>query len=605
MNRGGDGYTSEVPSPLEDYALLGDTESAALVSRHGSIDWLCLPRFDSPACFAALLGSPDHGRWLLAPAGGPRCARRRYRDGGLVLESRFETSSGAVTVIDCMPPRDDTPDVVRVVRGEAGRVEMRMELVVRFDYGSIVPWVRKIDGRTSAVGGPDAVCLTTPVEVHGEELRSVAEFVVSEGEEVPFVLTWHPSHTPLPPVIDPLAAVEATERWWQDWSSHLTYRGNWRDEVQGSLTVLKALTFGPTGAVVAAPTTSLPEELGGSRNWDYRFSWLRDATFTLDALLASGYTAEAVAWRDWLLRSVAGDPGELQIMYGVGGERRLPELELPWLPGYEDSSPVRIGNGAWDQFQLDVYGEVLDSLHQARKSGIESDPMAWSLQHMLLRSLERVWDQPDEGLWEVRSGRQHFTHSKVMAWVAFDRAVSTVEDYGLEGPVEQWRALRDQVHAEVCREGYDADRNTFVQHYGSEQLDASLLMLPLVGFLPAQDPRIRGTVEAVERELTVDGFVHRYDAEATDDGLSGGEGAFLMCTFWLADCLQLLHRHEEACEIFGRLLDLRNDVGLLAEEYDVARRRMVGNFPQAFSHVALINSAATLSEVHHGAQERG
>ncbi len=605
MNRGGDGYTSEVPSPLEDYALLGDTESAALVSRHGSIDWLCLPRFDSPACFAALLGSPDHGRWLLAPAGGPRCARRRYREGGLVLESRFETSSGAVTVIDCMPPRDDTPDVVRVVRGEAGRVEMRMELVVRFDYGSIVPWVRKIDGRTSAVGGPDAVCLTTPVEVHGEELRSVAEFAVSEGEEVPFVLTWHPSHTPLPPVIDPLAAVEATERWWQDWSSHLTYRGNWRDEVQGSLTVLKALTFGPTGAVVAAPTTSLPEELGGSRNWDYRFSWLRDATFTLDALLASGYTAEAVAWRDWLLRSVAGDPGELQIMYGVGGERRLPELELPWLPGYEDSSPVRIGNGAWDQFQLDVYGEVLDSLHQARKSGIESDPMAWSLQRMLLRSLERVWDQPDEGLWEVRSGRQHFTHSKVMAWVAFDRAVSTVEDYGLEGPVEQWRALRDQVHAEVCREGYDADRNTFVQHYGSKQLDASLLMLPLVGFLPAQDPRIRGTVEAVERELTVDGFVHRYDAEATDDGLSGGEGAFLMCTFWLADCLQLLHRHEEACEMFGRLLDLRNDVGLLAEEYDVARRRMVGNFPQAFSHVALINSAATLSEVHHGAHERG
>ncbi|MBW3548944.1 MAG: glycoside hydrolase family 15 protein, partial [Actinobacteria bacterium] len=552
-----------MPSPLEDYALLGDTESAALVSRHGSIDWLCLPRFDSPACFAAMLGRPDHGRWLLAPAGGPRCARRRYRKGGLVLESRFETSGGAVTVIDCMPPRDDAPDVVRVVRGEAGRVKMRMELVVRFDYGSIVPWVRKIDGRTSAVGGPDAVCLTTPVEVHGEELRSVAEFVVAEGEQVPFVLAWHPSHTPLPPVIDPLAAVEATDRWWQEWSSHLTYQGGWRDEVHGSLTVLKALTFGPTGAVVAAPTTSLPEQLGGSRNWDYRFSWLRDATFTLDALLACGYTAEAVAWRDWLLRSVAGDPDDLQIMYGVAGERRLPELELPWLPGYEGSSPVRIGNAAWDQFQLDVYGEVLDSLHHARKSGIESDVAAWALQRMMLRNLERVWEQPDEGLWEVRSGRQHFTHSKVMAWVAFDRAVTTVERYGLEGPVERWRALRDQVHAEVCREGYDADRNTFVQHYGSKQLDASLLMLPLVGFLPAEDPRIGGTVEAIQRELVVDGFVHRYDAEATDDGLSGDEGAFLMCTFWLADCLQLLHRHEEACQIFGRLLDLRNDVGLL------------------------------------------
>jgi GH15 family glucan-1,4-alpha-glucosidase len=605
MNPAGAGYTSWVPSPLEDYALLGDTESAALVSRHGSIDWLCLPRFDSPACFAALLGTPDHGRWLLAPAGGPRCARRRYRDGGLVLESRFETSTGAVTVIDCMPPRDETPDVVRVVRGDAGRVSMRMELVVRFDYGSIVPWVRKVDGRTSAVGGPDALCLTTPVEVHGEELRSVAEFVVAEGDEVPFVLTWHPSHTPLPPMIDPLAAVEATEAWWREWSSCFTYGGGWREEVRSSLTVLKALTYGPTGAVVAAPTTSLPEELGGSRNWDYRYSWLRDATFTLDALLASGHTAEAVAWRDWLLRSVAGRPEDLQIMYGVGGERRLLESELPWLPGYEGSCPVRVGNAAWDQFQLDVYGEVLDSLHQARKSGIQSDPTAWSLQHMLLRNLEQVWDQPDEGLWEVRSGRQHFTHSKVMAWVAFDRAVTTVERYGLEGPVDRWRALRDSIHAEVCREGYDPDRNTFVQHYGSKHLDASLLMLPLVGFLPAEDPRIEGTIEAVQRELVVDGFVHRYDAEATDDGLSGGEGAFLMCTFWLADCLHLIHRHEEACEIFGRLLDLRNDVGLLAEEYDVARRRLVGNFPQAFSHVALVNSAATLSDVHHGAHDRG
>ncbi len=591
-------------SPLEDYALLGDTESAALVSTSGSIDWLCLPRFDAPACFAALLGTPEHGRWLLAPADGRRCTGRTYRGPGLVLETRFETTAGTATVIDFMPPRDGLPDVVRIVRGDAGRVEMRMELVIRFDYGSIVPWVQKVQGRTCAVGGPDGLCLTTPVRVTGEDLRTVATFTVAEGEQVPFVLTWYPSHRPVPPVIDPFAAVEATDAWWRSWAEQLSYRGEWRDAVQRSLSVLKALTFGPTGAVVAAPTTSLPEHFGGVRNWDYRYSWLRDATFTLDALLASGYSAEAVAWRDWLLRSVAGDPADLQIMYGVAGERRLPEIELPWLPGYEGSAPVRIGNAASSQFQLDVYGEVLDALHEARKAGIESDVASWSLQRALLDDLERVWDEPDEGLWEVRSGRQHFTHSKVMAWVGLDRAVGAVERFGLDGPVERWRALRDHIHAEVCENGYDAERNTFVQHYGSSGLDASLLMLPLVNFLPASDPRIRGTVEAVEAELVVDGFVHRYDLDHTDDGLVGAEGSFLMCTFWLADCLHLLGRHREGREVFERLVGLANDVGLLAEEYDVGAKRMVGNFPQAFSHVALVNSAATLSQVHHPAQHR-
>ncbi len=591
-------------TPLEDYALLGDTESAALVSAHGSIDWLCFPRFDSPACFSALLGTPDHGRWLLAPSDGRRSTRRAYRDGGLVLETHYETEGGAVSVVDCMPPRDGLPDLVRVVRGDAGRVEMRMELVIRFDYGHIIPWVRRVEGRTVALGGPDGLVLTTPVPVHGEELRTLATFVVSEGDEVPFDLTWFPSHQPVPAAIDPLAAVEEADQWWRAWAGQLTYQGEWREAVQRSLCVLKALTFGPTGAVVAAPTTSLPEDLGGQRNWDYRYSWLRDATFTLDALLASGYTEEAVAWRDWLVRSVAGDPDDLQIMYGVGGERRLPELELGWLPGYEASTPVRVGNGAWSQFQLDVYGEVLDSLSQARKSGIESDDVAWSLQRALLDNLERVWDQPDEGLWEVRSGRQHFTHSKVMAWVALDRAVGGVERYGLDGPVGRWRALRDRIHAEVCTKGYDAKRNTFVQYYGGTGLDAALLMLPLVGFLPPDDPRIVGTVEAVEAELVVDGFVHRYDLGHTDDGLAGSEASFLMCSFWLADCLHLIGRRGDARALFERLLAVRNDVGLLAEEYDAGAGRMIGNFPQAFSHVALINSAGILSDIDDPARER-
>ncbi len=590
-------------SPLEDYALLGDTESAALVSAQGSVDWLCLPRFDSPACFAALLGTPDHGRWLLAPADGRRCTSRAYRDGGLVLETRFETAGGAVTVIDCMPPRDGSPDLVRLVRGESGRVDMRMELVIRFDYGSIQPWVRKIDGRTCAVGGPDALCLTTPVKVHGEDMRSVAHFSVGEGDQVPFVLSWYPSHQPMPPVVEPYAAVEGADRWWREWAAKGRYQGGWNEAVQRSLSVLKALTFEPTGAILAAPTTSLPEDLGGERNWDYRFSWLRDATFTLDALLASGYTDEAMAWRNWLLRAVAGDPADLQIMYGVSGERRLPELELPWLPGYEGSAPVRVGNAASAQFQLDVYGEVLDSLHQSRKVGIDTEAPAWDLQRALVGNLEQVWREPDEGLWEVRGGRQHFTHSKVMAWVALDRAVSAVERFGLDGPLDRWRALRAQIHDEVCVKGFDAERNTFVQHYGSTDLDASLLMLPLVSFLPPDDPRIRGTVEAIEAELVVDGFVHRYDAGSTEDGLSGDEGAFLMCSFWLADCLHLLGRHHDACELFERLLSLRNDVGLLSEEYDVRAKRLVGNFPQAFSHVALIHSAGTLSRVEHPAQE--
>ena len=580
---------------LEDYALLGDTESAALVSTTGSIDWLCFPRFDSPACFAALLGGPEHGRWLLGPADGRTCARRAYRDGTLVLETRYETESGAVTVVDCMPPRDGLPDVVRLVRGESGRVAMRTELVIRFDYGSVVPWLRRVDGRVVALAGPDGLSLTTPAAVHGEDLRTVGEFEVSAGEEVPFTLSWFPSHLPVPTCGDPARVVADAEAWWREWSGRLRYEGDWREAVVSSLTVLKALTYGPTGGVVAAPTTSLPEDLGGVRNWDYRYCWLRDATFTLDALLASGHTEEAVAWRDWLLRAVAGDPSRLQIMYGPSGERRLTEWEVGWLPGYERSRPVRVGNAASEQFQLDVYGEVLDSLHQARRAGIEPSWPAWELQEALLGALERSWRQPDEGIWEVRSGRRHFTHSKVLAWVGFDRAVKAVESFGRRGPVDRWRALRDEIHAEVCRDGWSDEKGSFVQSYGSTEVDASLLVLPLVGFLPADDPRVKGTVEAVERELVVDGFVHRYRPEAADDGLPGGEGSFLMCTFWLADCLERLGRDEDACALFERLLALRNDVGLLSEQYDVRAGRLVGNFPQAFSHVALVNTARNLS----------
>ena len=584
-----------MPSRIEDYALIGDCQTAALVGRDGSIDWLCVPRFDSGACFAALLGTPDHGRWLLAPATEVRAVRRAYRPGTLVLETEYEVAGGAVKVIDCMPPRTDVPDVLRVVVGIRGRVPMRMQFVARFDYGSIVPWVRRMDGGIRAVAGPDTLLLRTPAPLRGEGLTTVAEFSVAEGERVPFELTWHPSHQPMPSALDAEAAVDHTEAWWTEWSSRCTYRGPWRDAVVRSLVTLKAMTYAPTGGIVAAATTSLPEQLGGVRNWDYRFCWLRDATFTLYALMMGGYTEEAQAWREWLLRAVAGAPPQIQIMYGLAGERRLTELELPWLPGYEGAAPVRIGNAAFGQLQLDIYGEVMDALHVARREGLPPDENAWRVQRQLLEYLETIWDQPDEGIWEVRGPRRHFTHSKVMAWVALDRAVMGVEQLGLAGPAARWRALRDTIHAEVCRRGFDPGRNAFVQYYGAPELDASLLMIPLVGFLPPSDPRVRGTVEAIERELLRDGFVMRYPTTPAVDGLPPGEGVFLACTFWLADNYALLGRRAEARECFERLLGLQNDVGLLSEQYDPGAKRLTGNFPQAFSHVSLINTACNLS----------
>ena len=593
--------------PLEDYALVGDTQAAALVGRDGSIDWLCVPRFDSPACFAALLGAREHGRWLLAPAGGARATTRRYAGDSLVLETDFETGDGAVRVTDFMPPRQAAPDLVRIVEGLRGRVAMRMELVVRFDYGSIVPWARRLQEAVSYVGGPDALALETPVETHGENLTTVAKFTVAEGERVPFVLAWHPSHEPPPRSVDAEQALRETLTWWEEWAARCTYEGEWRDAVLRSLTVLKALTYAPTGGIVAAPTTSIPEAIGGVRNWDYRYCWLRDATFTLYALLSSGYTNEARAWRDWLVRAVAGDPAELQIMYGLGGERRLREHELDWLPGYEESRPVRIGNAASAQLQTAVYGEVMDALHNARRAEIEPSDTAWALQRVLLEELEREWTLPDEGIWEVRGPRRHFTHSKVMAWVGFDRAVKAVERFGRDGDAERWKRLRAEIHDEVCREGYDAGRGAFVQSYGSPILDASLLMIPLVGFLPAEDPRVRGTIEAIERDLTVDGLVLRYpegEESADVDGLPPGEGTFLLCSFWLADCLHLLGRDDDARALFERLLSLRNDVGLLAEEYDTRAGRLVGNFPQAFSHIGLVNTAHNLSGARGPADER-
>ncbi|HEY4909942.1 MAG TPA: glycoside hydrolase family 15 protein, partial [Methylomirabilota bacterium] len=506
---------------IEDYAVLGDTQTAALVGLDGSIDWLCLPRFDSGACFASLLGDARHGHWLLSPQGQVSPPRRRYRPETLILETDFETDGGTVRLIDFMPPRDASPDVVRIVQGLRGQVRLRMELVIRFDYGSIVPWVRNLDGVLWAVAGPDSLYLHTPVETHGEHLTTVAEFVVSPGDRVPFVLTWNPSHLP---IMDPAQAERAlveTEAWWKDWSGRCTYTGPYREQVLRSLITLKALTYAPTGGIVAAPTTSLPEALGGVRNWDYRYCWLRDATFTLYSLMAAGYQDEARAWRDWLLRAVAGDPAQLQIMYGPAGERRLTELVLDWLPGYEGSAPVRIGNAAVRQLQLDVYGEVMDTLHQARRIGIEDDEFSWALQRNLLEYLETGWNQPDEGIWEVRGPRRHFTHSKVMAWVAVDRAVKDIEAYGLQGDVERWKRLRETIHEEVCKKGYDAQRRSFVQYYGGQELDASLLMIPLVGFLPPTDERVRATVEAIERELCYDGFVLRYQTSASRqvDGL--------------------------------------------------------------------------------------
>jgi GH15 family glucan-1,4-alpha-glucosidase len=585
-----------MPSPIEEYAVVGDTRTAALVGKDGSIDWLCLPRFDSGACFAALLGGTSNGRWQIAPSAGPRwTSRRRYRGDTLVLETEFSTASGVARVVDCMPPDENIPNLVRLVEGVRGQVSMRTELVVRFDYGWIVPWVRTVDGAMRAVAGPDALAVRTPVRMHGADLTTVADFTVAAGERVPFVLSWHPSNEPPPPELDAAAAVEAAESWWRRWAAHATYEGPWRDAVVRSLITLKALTYTPTGGIVAAATTSLPERIGGVRNWDYRYSWLRDATFTLYALLVGGFRDEACAWRDWLLRAVAGAPSQLQIMYGVAGERRLPELTLGWLPGYEGSAPVRVGNAAVSQLQLDVYGEVMDALYQARRMGVAADPLAWTVQLKLLEFLESGWQEPDEGIWEVRGPRRHFTHSKVMAWVAFDRAVKSVESTGIDGPADRWRAIRRAIHEEVCLKGYDPGRRAFTQAYGSPTLDASLLVMPLVGFLPATDPRLAGTVAAIERELMEDGFVLRYRSHEADDGLPPGEGVFLLCSFWLADAYALMGRHEEARALFERLLALRNDVGLLSEQYEPASRRFLGNFPQAFSHVGLVNTACNLT----------
>ena len=590
---------------IEDYALIGDCQAAALVGRDGSIDWLCWPSFDSPACFAALLGRRDHGHWRLAPKATAAKARRRYRKDTLVLETDFETAEGAVTVVDFMPIGEGDSDLVRIVVGRRGRVRMAMELVLRFDYGSTVPWVTRLeDGRLRAIAGPDMAVLDSPVETRGEDLKTCAEFEVAAGERLPFVLLHSRSHLDPPPRLDAFAALERTEQYWRQWSARCQVTGPWCEAVRRSLITLKALTYGPTGGIVAAPTTSLPEKLGGERNWDYRYCWLRDATLTLLAFMDAGYYEEAEAWREWLVRAVAGSPHQMQIMYGVAGERRLPELELPWLPGYEESLPVRIGNAAAGQLQLDVYGEVMDALFQGVKGRLETYEPAWGVQRALLAHLEKVWQQPDEGIWEVRAPPRHFTYSKMMAWVAFDRAVKSAQQFGLDGPVERWEKLRAAIHDDVCRRGYDAGKGAFVQSYGSKELDASLLLMPITGFLPASDARVRGTVHAIERELMEDGLVHRYRAHPQTDGLPPGEGAFLACSFWLADNYVLQGRLDEARALFERLLGLANDVGLLAEEYDPRGRRQLGNFPQAFSHVALINTAFNLAERLKPAEER-
>ncbi|MGW6924184.1 glycoside hydrolase family 15 protein [Streptomyces sp. NPDC054950] len=591
---------------IEDYALIGDEQTAALIGMDGSVDWLCLPRFDSGACFARLLGEEENGHWRIAPQGvqGP-CTRRAYRPDTLVLDTEWETDEGAIRVTDLMPQRDKAPDVVRIVEGLRGRVTVRSALRLRFDYGWIIPWMRRADGHRVAIGGPDAVWFRSEPEVRtwGEDFTTYSEFTVAEGESVAFVLTWHPSHESRPPLVDPWEALRVSVDDWQAWAARCCYHGPHRDAVVRSLITLKALTYVPTGGIVAALTTSLPEEMGGVRNWDYRYCWLRDSTLALGALLAAGYQDEAEAWRNWLLRAVAGDPADLQIMYGLAGERRLPECELPWLSGYGDSRPVRIGNGAVDQLQLDVYGEVMDSLSLARTAGMSPRPHIWSLQCALMKWLRDNWRQPDEGLWEVRGGRRQFVHSKVMVWVAADRAVRALEEHpDLGGDLAGWRALRDEVHREVCERGYDQERGTFTQYYGSRDLDAALLLIPRVGFLPPDDPRVAGTVDAVRAELGHGGLLRRYSTDgAPVDGLPGDEGTFLACSFWLADALHMTGRAQEARELFERLVGLANDVGLLAEEYDPTTGRHLGNFPQAFSHIGLVNTALAL----FGAQKAG
>ena len=583
---------------IEDYGLIGDLQTVALVSRHGCIDWMCVPRFDSGAIFAALLGDAENGHWTLQPDGDFTSLGRRYRDDTLVLETELETASGAVRLVDFMPPRGEAPDIIRIVEGVRGTVDMRMELALRFDYGSIVPWVRSLDGALVGVAGPDAISLRTPVALEGRDLRTYAAFQVREGDRVPFVLTWFESNRPLPEAVDAERALAGTIQYWEDWASACTMTGRWRDAVVRSLVTLKALTYAPTGGIVAAATTSLPEEIGGVRNWDYRYCWLRDATLTLLAFLRAGYLEEARRWRDWLLRAIAGSPKELQVMYGVAGERRLTEVELPWLGGYESSRPVRIGNGASNQLQLDVYGEVVDALHTARVKGLEASDDAWSMTSKLFDWLESGWREQDEGIWEVRGPRRHFTHSKLMAWVAFDRAVKAIEKLGRDGPIDRWRAARDEIKADVLANGYNRDVGAFVQYYGSDRLDASLLLIPLVGFLPAKDARMLGTVAAIERDLMRDGFVERYRADVENvrvDGLPPGEGVFLPCSFWLVAVLARQDRLDDAVVLYERLLSLGNDLGLLSEEYDPERGRLVGNFPQAFTHLALVETAFTLN----------
>jgi GH15 family glucan-1,4-alpha-glucosidase len=590
---------------IEDYALIGDCHSAALVGRDGSIDWLCWPRFDSAACFAALLGKREHGRWKISPA-AKYTTKRRYRGDSLILETEFETAEGAVTLIDFMPARDELCQLVRMVQGRRGRVKMDLEFILRFDYGASVPWVTRLpegDG-IRAIAGPDMAVLRSPVPLQGKDLTTVAQFEVGEGERVAFTLTHSASHRDIPPPTDVAQALKATQEDWLRWCERCTVKGEYAPFVRRSLVTLKALTYAPTGGLVAAPTTSLPEYIGGVRNWDYRFCWLRDATLTLLAMMNAGYSDEALAWRDWLVRAIAGSPDQIQVMYGIAGERRLTELTLPWLPGYEKSAPVRIGNAAAAQLQLDVYGEVMDALHQGRKSGMPKLDAAWDLQRKLLEHLETCWQEPDEGLWEVRGPRRHFTYSKAMCWVAFDRAVKAVEQFGRDGPLEHWRELRDRIHADVCKKGWNARLGSFVQSYGSKELDASLLLLPITGFLPCSDPRIRSSVEAIQRDLTQDGFVLRYRTKKSIDGLPPGEGVFLACSFWLADCLIMLGRRDEARELFERLCRLANDVGLLSEEYDPRSGRHLGNFPQAFSHVALVNTAMNLSRESKPVEQR-
>jgi GH15 family glucan-1,4-alpha-glucosidase len=589
---------------IEDYALIGDCKSAALVARDGSIDWLCWPRFDSEACFAALLGSPEHGRWLVAPRDKARVTRR-YRPDTLILETQFKTGDGEATLIDFMPFRSDHSEIVRLVVGISGTVAMQTELILRFGYGAVVPWVTRLeDGTLRAIAGPDMAVLRTPVHLRGKDMTTVGNFMVSRGETIPLVLTYSRSHKTVPPAFDPTASLEATEKFWKEWSAKCRPAGEWSDAVRRSIITLKALTYAATGGIVAAPTTSLPERLGGQRNWDYRYCWLRDATLTLLGAMHAGFYEEAQAWREWLLRAVAGSPSQLQIMYGIGGERRLSEWEADWLPGYENSAPVRIGNAAHTQLQLDVFGEIMDVHYQARRCGLSTNQSGWDAQMKFLDHLKRLWREPDQGIWEMRGPPQHFTYSKAMAWVAFDRAIKSVETFGLEGPVDEWRQLRDEIFDQVCEHGFDKKSGTFVQAYGSDQLDANLLLLPCVGFLPVTDPRIEATIAAIERTLVRDGFVMRYSTHEVEDALPPGEGAFLACSFWLVDVYMLQERYDDAERLFRRLVALCNDVGLLSEEYDTGAKRLVGNFPQAFSHLALVNSAYNLTRERKPVHQR-